>query len=338
MFTVFQGETGAEVWLKAADYLVESESDVQDSRNGPTKEVLHAVFAIHDPTQRWVLNRRPAMNPAFAIAEVIWILSGRHDSAFLNYWNPVLPKFQGEGPQYHGAYGYRLRRSFGVDQISRAYHALSANPDSRQVVLQIWSARLDLPSSNGSPVDKDIPCNLMSLLKVRNKRLEWMQIMRSNDLVRGVPHNFVQFTTLQEVMAGWLGVAVGSYHQISDSLHVYSKDLVDEVRERELVVEQNTDSLLLPRSKSLDAVEHLGTALERMADDSISELELRSIAHPTRLPTAYANMLLVCGADAARRRAWHTVSEDLVRDCTNPVLCQAWERWHDRKEQLGCIG
>ncbi len=48
--------------------------------------------------------------------------------------------------------------------------------------------------------------------------------MRSNDHFRGLPHNLIQFTTVQEVLAGWLGISLGSYHHYSDSLHVYESD------------------------------------------------------------------------------------------------------------------
>jgi thymidylate synthase len=331
MFTIFEAETGSEAWLKAADALIESKIDIQDSRNGPTKEILHAAFVINDPRQRWVLSRKPGMNPAFAIAEVIWILSGRHDSAFLNYYNPKLPGFQGNGPEYHGAYGYRLRRQFGFDQIERAYQVLKHNPDTRQVVLQIWSATIDLPHDDGSPMERDIPCNLMSILKVRNGRLEWMQIMRSNDLIRGVPHNFVQFTTLQEVMAGWLGIAVGPYHQISDSLHAYTEGLASEIRDREILVEKNTDSLLLAKDEFEYALRTLELAAEKMTDPVIGEDDLYAICDSTDLPIAYKNMLLMCGADAARRRDWYPVASNIASSCTNPVLRQAWARWLARR-------
>src|SRR5262245_46461914 len=109
----FEGDSADRVWLAAAAMF---ESDrlprTQASRDGTTSEILHACFVIRDPRQRWVLSRRPFMKPAFAIAEMVWILRGRQDSAFLNYWNPQLPKFAGAGSKYDGAYGYRLRCQF----------------------------------------------------------------------------------------------------------------------------------------------------------------------------------------------------------------------------------
>ena len=35
--------------------------------------------------------------------------------------------------------------------------------------------------------------------KVRQGKLEWSQIMRSNDVLLGMPYNFIQFTGLQEI-------------------------------------------------------------------------------------------------------------------------------------------
>src|SRR6185369_819485 len=209
---LIEGRTADEVWRAAAGRIGRREGTIeQPSRGGNTLELLHACLVVAEPAERWVLNRRPAMNPAFALAEVVWILSGRDDSGFLNFWNPILPRFAGRGPLYYGAYGQRLRHRFEVDQIRYAFDTLHNAPHSRQVVLQIWDAASDLPIKSGQPRSEDIPCNVCSLLKLREGRLEWVQVMRSNDLKLGWPHNVVQFTTLQEMMAGWLGVNVGSY-------------------------------------------------------------------------------------------------------------------------------
>src|SRR5437879_1150771 len=111
------------------------------------------------------------MNIAFALEEVVWIMAGRNDSSFLNYYNTELPKYCGNGPIYHGAYGHRLRKRFGIDQVVRAYEALRRNPDSRQVVIQIWDSIVDLPAADGKPSSEDIPCNIVAMLKVRDKQL-----------------------------------------------------------------------------------------------------------------------------------------------------------------------
>src|ERR1051326_5763691 len=250
MFRVFSGQNADEIWQAASSALrSDSATTRQPSRNGPTREILHAAFSLSDPTQRWVFSRNPPMNIAFAVAEVVWIMAGRNDAQFLNYFNRQLPKYAGFEPRYHGAYGHRLRLHHdGLDQLDRAYNIFLNNPDSRQVVLQIWDSRLDLPGADGVPVAADIPCNIVAMLKVRDNALEWTQIMRSNDLHRGLPYNLVQFTTLHEVLAGWLGLRLGSYNHLSDSLHIYEEDVTTVSGALgECRALPNTDSLAFPK-------------------------------------------------------------------------------------------
>lgn len=251
MFQTIEAETADELWLKAAAWFEPGGPALeQESRAGGTAEVLRAALTLRDPRQRWIASRSPAMNPAFALAEVVWIICGRNDAAFLNYFNSRLAEFAGSGPTYHGAYGYRLRKHFGIDQLGDAWRALSANKDSRQIALQIWDCRADLPNEDGTPRAADIPCNVMALLKVRENRLDWTQIMRSNDLFRGLPHNIVQFSSIHEILAGWLNVEVGSYNHFSDSLHLYEKDGNVEDRISDCAPPRNTDSISLPKETS----------------------------------------------------------------------------------------
>src|SRR5689334_16561053 len=111
MFHVFDGKTADDAWQKLASaFREEGRAAQQVSRSGLTHEILRAAISIDDPRQRWVLSRQPSINPAFAIAEVVWILTGRNDAAFLNYFNRQLPSFAGHADIYHGAYGHRLRQ------------------------------------------------------------------------------------------------------------------------------------------------------------------------------------------------------------------------------------
>lgn len=331
---LFEGRTANEAWSQAAmSFLVEGEAQEQASRAGSTREILHAAFTIRDPLERWVLARRPAVNPAFAIAETVWILAGRGDSALPNHWYPGLSEYTGPGERYHGAYGHRLRRRFGFDQIERAYLALKNNPDSRQIILQLWDPGIDLPDEEGRPTAQDIPCNVLSMLKVRDGKLEWTQVMRSNDLFLGLPYNFVQFTILQEVIAGWLGLEVGVYDHLSDSLHVYEKDMEDlEGHDRWTESVSNTDSLRLPKEDSDEAFAELERCLDVMTDESLTEGRMRGLVRHGGLPEAFKNLLRIAAADSARRRGWSGLSEAAVGECTNDALRQVWEGWLARTE------
>ena len=330
---LISGVGADEAWRNAAK-LIENRTGTaaHSGRGGETLELLHTCFHISDPTQRWVLNRRPPINPAFALAEVIWILSGRNDSAFLNYWNPRLPQYSGRGPQYYGAYGQRLRFRFGIDQIRFAFESLDSNPDSRQVVLQIWDAASDLPIEKGKPRSRDIPCNVCSLLKVRRNQLEWMQIMRSNDLVLGWPHNVVQFTILQEMMAGWLGISVGSYSHLSDSLHVYIDQLNGMIESPLLIMDMNDDRWDLSYSETMNVIDDIGSRMDVIRASSGNLRVIATQGDHEYSSQAATNALRIISADAALRSNNPRLAEDIAAKCTNPILRQLWKRWFSRKQ------
>lgn len=327
MICSFVGESADTVWKEALASL-KANGALQSSRSGNTQELLHANITITKPRNRWVFSRYPGINPAFAIVEAFWILSGRNDAEIVNFWNPALPKFAGNTSEYHGAYGYRLRTTFNkLDQLNRAYEALMENPDSRQIVLQIWNPNLDMPDEHGSPVSNDIPCNICAMPKIRNGKLEWLQIMRSNDIFRGLPYNLVQFTTLQEIFAGWLGLEVGHYHQVSDSLHYYEKDLPSFSIADNMSFAENNDSLALPKPEFDQLLITMMKSLEVLSSQHLSKDSFKSICLDADLPQSYQNLLLIAAADSARRRGWFDEAALAVEACTNKALRLAWSNW-----------
>lgn len=327
MLITFDGRTANDVWLQAYRH-VRTKGLRQKSRSGPTRELLHAALSIKDPSQRWILARKPALNTALAIADIIWIANGRNDRRFLSYWSKSLSDYVGTARELHGAYGHRLIRHFGFNQLMRAARALKSSPESRQVVLQIWDPMVDMPNCAGQPRSRDIPCNVISMVKIRNSKLEWMQVMRSNDLFRGLPYNIAQFTTLQEIMAGWLGIPMGSFNQVSDSLHLYEKD-VAQIRIAEHGEVISPDSLALPMSESKIVLGALSRAVDRMIAGTTSS-SLRSQIRRTDLPRGYQNLLLILIAEQARKKGWNDLMTEAISRCSNPALATSWTQWRDR--------
>lgn len=331
MITCYSADNADDVWKKAASSLLnQSVGRSQESRLGTTRELLHCALSIANPKARWVMSREPAINPAFAIVESLWILAGRNDADLINFWNPALPRFTGSSATYDGAYGHRLRNQFNLDQIETAYQALAANPGSRQVVMQIWDPRVDMPLSNGTPATPDVPCNLSSVLKIRDGRLEWLQILRSNDVFRGLPYNIVQFTILQEVMAGWLGVELGTYNHISDSLHLYESDLQTFKIRYDIAVNDCSASLAMPKEEFGHMLELLMFYLDRLASSDLTQKEFDHICNDSKISVGYHDLLLIAAADSARRRGWEDKQRRSGAACQNPVLRQAWDAWAQR--------
>ena len=328
MAEFIDGKTANDVWKKAVDMLLAQEATVS-GRTGDVLELLHTFVSIENPRQKWVYDRIPPISISFALAEVVWIMNGEERSEVINYWNPRLSDFAGNGDIYYGAYGKRIRSHFGFDQLERSYYALQNVPESRQVVIQIYDVGKDFPIDNGQPRSEDIPCNICSLLKVRDGKLEWSQIMRSNDILLGMPYNFVQFTSLQEILAGWLGLEVGSYNHYSDSLHLYCRDFnkIGIGQEQEL---ENTDSLSLGRNESEKIVKEIYDRMIALTNINISEKELLSLGQLKSEYIAYNNIMLMIAAYVAKKMHYNYLAEELVCKCENEVYTKMWNRWMNK--------
>lgn len=329
----FDAQSADAAWRQAASSIIGSVGTHEvGSRAGDTVEMLHASVSISNPRARWVTSRLPAMNIAFAIAEVVHILAGADDVSFLEHWFPGYGKFVGGSARAAGAYGVRLRGRWGFDQLDRAAAVLSANGETRQVVLSIWDPRDDLPSDGGIARSGDVPCNVLSSLRLVHGRLHWLQTCRSNDLFRGLPYNLVQFTFIQEVVAGWLGVELGGYSHVMSSLHAYTDAL------QKFTIDPDPPPLLesadirLPRRDA----ESAWNGLDRLA----RELAARPMTHrPSLSATSIASelgplqgMYWVLAAEDARRRGWNGESQEAAGRCGDGTLSTMWHRWIQRVE------
>jgi len=210
------------ILLKNDGHSTEQYKD-SSTKDQDTKEILHTKYTILDPRQRLVFEY--PLNPAFLAVEIVWILNGRKDVEFLEFWNPRMKTWSDDGVKFHGAYGDRLGLNEPAyrNQMKRLMWAMKKNPQTRHGVLQIWDKKKDLPTTDGTPQSKDIPCNIASILRVHEDKLHWMQTQRSQDVVWGLPTNIWQWTMLQEVMAGWIDKDLGYFTYDVSSLHIYER-------------------------------------------------------------------------------------------------------------------
>lgn len=325
---IFNGDNISEAWSSAYDYiLLADNSSKQSSRMGNTIEIMKSCFSINNSRDRWLFERQPMISPAFAIAEFFWILDGSNDSAFINTWNPLLKKYAGDDNIYHGAYGYRLKYNLNFDQLEKAYETLKDNPESRQVVLQIWDGEKDLPKTNGQPNSADIPCNIVSLLKIRNNKLEWSQIMRSNDMFRGTPYNIVQFTTLQEIMAGWLNLDIGEYFYFTDSLHIYEKDLESFSKRENLSNLNNPDKLLFSKVEFDKFFPRCMGILEKIYKYGLENKDIIDLKDDKIIPQEYKNLLSLPLAYIGLKNKQFNLVQECEEICTNELLLTVWSTW-----------
>ena len=123
---------------------------------------------------------------------------------FISYY---LSRYQDEsedGRTVYGAYGPRLFKLRGINQINNIRRLLKKR-DSRRAVIQLFDAK-DIAKRH-----KDVPCTCTMQFMVRRRRLHLLTNMRSNDAFIGLPHDIFAFTMLQEIMARSLGLELGTY-------------------------------------------------------------------------------------------------------------------------------
>lgn len=209
------------------------------------------VWHLKQPWEWALLIPGRRLNPFFALAEVIWMWSGKGGADFITYYNKSFVNFLDPGiPYFNAAYGRRVRhagyketpfrdipypRTLGqlpepveVDQLSFVISKLQSDPDTRQAVISLWD-----PIKDNFTQSKDHPCNNMVYFSNREGALHITVVIRSNDLIWGVPYNMIQFVHLQALVAGTLGLNMGRFTVMCNNLHIY-EDLYPETRQQVL--------------------------------------------------------------------------------------------------------
>jgi thymidylate synthase len=152
------------------------------------------------------------------IAEQVWFLMGENNPTWLQQFTKIWDEFTEEDGTIRAAYGYRWRHHFGRDQIESLVNHLSDNSASRHGVVVTWD-----PADDGLGVDtkKNLPCPYTFTVNIAGGKLHLHNIVRSNDMMLGCPHDAAGFALLQCILAEKLGVKPGIYtHSISNA-HIY---------------------------------------------------------------------------------------------------------------------
>lgn len=204
-------------------------------RGMETRELLMHSFKIAEPAKRMIISKARGGNPFAQMAEAVWVLAGRNDLDWLETYIPQCKKWSDDGKTWRAGYGPRLRQWNGVghvsprympphwdvpiDQIRQVYNKLRQDPDTRQAVITLWD-----PAEDWVMGSKDYPCNNWLHFIIRNHKLHLNVVVRSNDAVYGFSHaDFFIWSILQDAMASWLNVGVGTMTWNTTSFHVYER-------------------------------------------------------------------------------------------------------------------
>lgn len=201
------------------------------------------------------------------IAEQGWFISGaRKPEIFLRKFTRIWDDFTNPGDVVTVAYGYRWRRHFGRDQLDGLIKLLQKDPSSRHGVIVTWD-----PSGDGlGGVSKsNVPCPYTFTVNIIGGRLNMMNVVRSNDMILGFPHDVAGFALLQCILAQRLGVEPGVYTHVIANAHIYSThyDAAEELIGRKASAEKI--NLSLPKN-SYERAEKMDTKLVEEIYENLS--------------------------------------------------------------------
>lgn len=186
-------------------------------RGKRTRELLGHTTKF-DMSHPVVVSQVRKLGYRFMCAEAAWILSGDNRVATIKPYSKVISQFSDDGVFFFGAYGPRIR-----DQARHVVHALGADPDTRQAVIEIWRSN--------PPPTKDVPCTLTVQFMIRDGALDCFLNMRSSDVWLGVPYDWFNFTMLTGYMClllrekHKLQLHPGVMHFNAASQHLYDTNL-----------------------------------------------------------------------------------------------------------------
>lgn len=252
MDTYFEANTLDDLLMKVFSRLLEPQQMVHASR-GSFSEIFGAMLVLQNPRAR--LSRSEIRGKIFsALGELFWYLSKTNSLDFMEYYLPGnYIKESDDGHSVRSGYGERLFCHNGQNQIQNVIQLLKSKPSSRRAIIQLFDAS-DLASNY-----KSIPCTCTLQFVIRDRKLNMLVNMRSNDAYIGLLHDVFAFTMLQEIVARSVDVDVGIYKHCAGSLHLYDKDRVGA---QQFVNEGWQTPIAMPPMPAGDPWESIGIACD----------------------------------------------------------------------------
>ena len=196
----------------------EGEEELNERTGHKTKALAGTTFSIDiekDGFPVLTLRKQPLKSP---IAEQVWFIQGEKDATFLRKFTKIWDAFLETDGTLSSAYGWRWRNHFGRDQLGKAIELLEKEPSSRHGVIVTWDPSDD---GHGGTPKKNVPCPYTYTINIIGGRLNMHNIVRSNDMILGFPHDVAGFALLQAILAQKLGVVPGVYSHSISNAHIY---------------------------------------------------------------------------------------------------------------------
>jgi len=185
-------------------------------KEAKTIEIQSFCFQVLNPSPIFIFYKDLNFSYPSLIMKRLQILNGTANMDALCFYDPLIKnKIDPLTGLYDGAYGLRVK-----PQMDYIYQLLKREPTSRRAVISIYNQK-----DQNENLTFDVPSTVSLQFLLRKNKLNLICNMRSNDFWNGLPFDVGIFGFLQEVMASWLKVTLGTYTHFVGSAHIYLKDL-----------------------------------------------------------------------------------------------------------------
>lgn len=201
----------------------------------------------------------------YALTEMEWFLSGEAKVPYkLSKWwvgqtNEVGEYQRGYSQQLRDYTSYDGEDRFGFDQIEFLIEALKNHPNSRRLITTTWHPEemASITSINNNPNTPSACHGSLVQYYVRNGELKMTVFARSQDVLLGTPHNWIQYWAYLTWLASRTGYKVGTMTWIFGDAHIYNdashKDTAIEIIGNVNKNTQGVKMIYTPTSKEFKA-------------------------------------------------------------------------------------
>ncbi|MDO8272422.1 MAG: thymidylate synthase [Gammaproteobacteria bacterium] len=239
------------------------------------KEIIGYSFILENPRNRVITNSPRNMSFGFAVANFLWVLTGRRDVESISFYNSKGRAFSSDGEYYESAFGDRL---FGTyKQWDKIKSRLLNDKSSRRAFLPLYFPQ-DLIQS---PLDLSCATGIQFL--IRDDRLEFVLHMRSQSAAMVFPYDIFLFSLLHEYFSLELGVGLGKFYYYAASFHYYNEE--EDSIEKILSNNSISDPGVMP---SMDRLNNEGVVRLYNAESEIRECILGKRPFPVEVLSGFS--------------------------------------------------
>jgi hypothetical protein len=189
----------------------------------PSREILGLSLEITNPRDRVMPSGCAPFHVGYATANFLWSIRRNARASEILAYNSGGSSLLGPGGEFQCGVPSRLvGAGQGLNALSAAVALLRRDANTRRALIPFITAE-DLDAE-----PRDFPCMSSLHLLIRESKLHAITHMRSQALLSIFPYDIFLFTMIQEAVANLLGLGLGSYYHICNSLHIYDEEAVKE--------------------------------------------------------------------------------------------------------------